>query len=207
MNCGLCERALPGDVSAWLCPGCTRATGERLARLPALYGALSLFLAPARRPGRGGRVRLAEAPLPVSEPVLSLIGEGGVVSVLESWHSALCEALGWTQPVPRGSVEQRVRSAADALYLNVLWVADSWCAAGDFAAEVRDLERAILSIVDPPAKSRRLGYCPTVDASGVLCGAVISLPEGATEARCRWCGTRYGSDSWLALARAQQAAA
>lgn len=205
--CGLCERELHGDrAAAYLCGGCTRATAERLGRMPRAYRALAAFLQPSvSRPETGG-TRPCEAPLPVSEPVLGLRGPGGIVGVLEDWRAAVFEARGWGRPVVRGTVEDRVYRAAGDLRLGVPWVARYWGPAGDLAREVRELERDVLSIVDPADSRdqvRRLGYCPVETVEG-RCGAVVSLRPGLSVARCEWCGAAWAPGRWVELAAAQE---
>jgi hypothetical protein len=115
VNCLLCDGAMAG-APGYLCPGDTAATLERLKAMAGLYVALGAFLAPGRRGSdHGGSTARVDAPLPVCEPVLDLRGPGGMVSILEDWRSALHEALGWSQPVPRGAFEERVRRAATGL--------------------------------------------------------------------------------------------
>lgn len=205
-SCGLCERELHGAAQAYLCPGCTRATGERLDRMPKLYDALAAFLQPSGRRPELGRTQGVEAPLPVAEPVLNLRGPGGIVGVLEDWRSAMHADLGWSEPRPRGSVGERISAAAAGLHTNVLWIASSWPLAGAFAEELRDLERSVLSVVSPPERTIRLGICPARDGDGVVCGAVLRVLPGVAEVRCRWCGAVYPPSSWLELARAQERA-
>lgn len=200
-SCGLCERELEQD---YLCPGCTRATGERLDRMPKLYGALAAFLPPPGRRPEYGRSGGSEAPLPVAEPALNLRGPGGIVGVLEDWRSAMQADRGWGAPAVRGGSEERVRAAARGLSLNLEWIASSWPMAGAFADEVRTLERSVLSVVCPPEKTRRLGKCITLVGDGSRCGAVLRVPSGVAEVRCPWCGVSYPPSSWLELARAQQ---
>jgi predicted RNA-binding Zn-ribbon protein involved in translation (DUF1610 family) len=203
VNCELCGRELHDDAAAYLCPDCTKATGERLGRMQDLYEQLAAFLAPAgRRPELIG-TKPTEAPLPVSETVLNLRGPGGIVGVLEDWRSALHADLGWTQPVPRGLIERRIREAVTGLYVNLLYIASSWPAAGAFAEELRDLERSVISIVNPPEKTIRLGYCITEYADSSRCGAVLRVPAGVAEVRCPWCQADYPPDTWLRLAAAQ----
>jgi hypothetical protein len=206
VNCLLCDGAMAG-APGYLCPGDTAATLERLKAMAGLYVALGAFLAPGRRGSdHGGSTARVDAPLPVCEPVLDLRGPGGMVSILEDWRSALHEALGWSQPVPRGAFEERVRRAAKGLGDNVLWIGSSWPAAGDFAREIRDLHRDVTSIVAPSDRGRRLGNCPTIDESGAVCGAVLRLGEGESAATCRWCGASWAPELWPALRLAQQAA-
>jgi hypothetical protein len=87
-----------------------------------------------------------------------------------------------------------------ALSINLDWIAASWPMAGAFADEIRGLERDVASIVNPPVPSLRLGNCPAVFQDGALCGAVLRVPHGTAKVECRWCGTVYPPESWLALA-------
>jgi hypothetical protein len=204
MSCGLCERELRGDQAEHhLCSRCARAAAERLERMPRLYDALAAFLQPSGRRPELGRTPRDEAPLPLSEPVLSLRGPGGIVGVLEDWHTALWADLGWGEPRRPSSIGARVGAAAAALGTNLLWIASSWPAAGDFARELRNLEAEVLSIVDPPERTVRLGHCPAVYEDGVICGAVLRVPPGAADVHCRWCGATYPPGAWLSLAAAQ----
>ncbi|MEU9793804.1 hypothetical protein AB0E27_24785 [Streptomyces sparsogenes] len=202
--CGLCERELRGDAEAYLCPGCTRATGERLDRMPKLYAALAAFLAPAGRRPELGRAQGVEAPLPVAEPVLTLRGPGGIVGVLEDWRSAMQADRGWGPPAVQGATEERVRAAARGLSLNLEWIASSWPMAGAFAEEIRNLERSVLAVVNPPERTIRLGNCTAPLEGDAVCGAVLRVPPGVAEVRCRWCGAAYPPSSWWELARAQE---
>lgn len=207
MRCLLCEREWHGDrAAAYLCGGCTRATETRLGRMPRAYRALAAFLQPSvSRPEAGG-TRPCEAPLPVSEPVLGLRGPGGIVGVLLDWERAVRDALGWTAPPFRGSTEQTVTGSARFLAGNLLWVAGGFPPAGDLAREVRELERDVLSIVDPADSRdqvRRLGYCPVETVEG-RCGAVVSLRPGLSVARCEWCGAAWAPGRWVELAAAQE---
>lgn len=174
--------------------------------MPRAYRALAAFLQPsASRPETGG-TRPCEAPLPVSEPVLGLRGPGGIVGVLEDWRAAVFEARGWGRPVVRGTVEDRVYRAAADLRLGVPWVARYWGPAGDLAREVRELERDVLSIVDPPDQTYRVGPCPAPQADGTVCGAILRAPKlGVAVITCRWCRSEFGADRWLVLAAAQEA--
>jgi LSD1 subclass zinc finger protein len=203
-DCGLCERELHGSAQAYLCSGCTRATGERLDRMPRLYVALAAFLQPGGRRPELGRARGAEAPLPVSEPVLNLRGPGGIVGILEDWRSAMQADRGWGPPAVTGTTEERVRTAARGLSLNLEWIASSWPMAGAFAEEIRNLERSVLSVVDPSERTRRLGNCIELMANGSQCGAVLRVAHGATEVRCAWCGAVWPPETWTTLARLQQ---
>jgi hypothetical protein len=194
--CGLCERQLE---HGYLCPGCTLTTAKRLERMPRMYEALAAFLQPGGRRPELGRTRPAEAPLPICEPVAVLRGPGGIVGVLEDWREAMQADRGWGPPVAGGTVERRILVAARALAINLDWIAAAWPVAGAFAEEIRALERGVVSVVNPPEPSLRLGYCPAVYEDGVVCGAVLRVPAGTAEVVCRWCGAEYPPGTWLEL--------
>lgn len=196
-SCGLCERQLE---HGYLCPGCTLGTARRLDRMPRLYEGLAAFLHPGGRRPELGHSRPVEAPLPISEPAFNLRGPGGIVGVLEDWRSAMQADRGWGEPAITGDTGRRIGVAARALSINLDWIAASWPMAGAFAEEIRGLERDVASIVNPPTPSLRLGNCPAVYEDGVICGAVLRVPEGTAKVECRWCNTVYPPESWLALA-------
>ncbi|MBC2904007.1 hypothetical protein [Streptomyces cupreus] len=196
-ECGLCERALE---HGYLCNGDLLALAERLDRMPKLYTALGAFLAPAvhgggERTGKGH----ATAVLPVNEAVLDL-RYGGIALVLESWRSDVQACRGWGEPAIEGSVERRVLASARWLGMSLEWIAASYPAAGDLAREVREMEGAALSIVGAlPERGRRIGQCVAVDASGVICGAVLYHRPGETRLACPWCTCVYEARDFLML--------
>lgn len=197
-SCELCD--YPSTVRVH--DGCQRRLDEHLASIPGLYAALGAFTAPVRRPGGTQGPKAVDAPLPLNLDVLDLRARGGFER-LTDWEADTRSLLGWS-PVPfRGSIEQTVTGAVKFLRNNLLWLCDQHPAVRDFDAEVRHMVSAALSIVNPPEPSRRLGYCPTIDESGVICGAVLRLGEGESTARCRWCGTSWAPDRWAELALAQ----
>lgn len=200
-ECLLCDR---NESEGYLCPGCTLGTARRLDRMPRLYDALAAFLHPGGRRPELGRSRPVEAPLPICEPAFNLRGPGGLVGVLEDWRSAMQADRGWSEPVTAGSTERRIAVAARALSINLEWIAAEWPMAGAFAEEIRDLERDVASIVNPPERSLRLGNCPAVYEDGVICGAVLRVPAGTAKVECRWCGCEYGPDTWLELRSLQK---
>ena len=200
-SCGLCQRGLN---HGYLCPGDALALAERLERMPKLYEALAGFLAPAAHGVRERVTTAVDASLPVDENVMDL-RYGGIALVLESWLSAVQEARGWGAPAVQGSPEGRVHRAARSLLANLDWIAATYPAAGDLADEVREMEGAALSIVGAlPERGRRIGYCVSSDASGVLCGAVIRHMPGQTKLVCDWCQCVYESEQdWLLLLHSQ----
>lgn len=199
-DCLLCEQ--PDNTDGYLCPGCTKATVGRLLALPGLYDELLPFLAP----GSGGtatrRAAAVSAPLPVSEIVLSLRGPGGIVGVAEDWVAAVRAARIMQPSAPVGSVATRLHAAVRELVGHMPWIAVSWPDAGLFAAEIRDLGRDIASIIDPSDHSdrgTRIGACPAVDASGVICGAILRHYTGTKALACDWCGCTYPPATWPGL--------
>lgn len=202
-QCGLCEQ--DQDDASYLCDGCTRATADRLGRMPALYDALGPYLAPGAGGDDGPRARAVNPGLPVTESVLSLRAGGGIVGVLEDWRAAMQADRGWGPPAITGDIPQRVLAAARGLQYNVDWIASAWPQAGTFAAEIRALVGDILTVVhpaDPAERGHRVGHCPT-QVDGVLCGAVLTRRSGERSISCRWCGATYPPATWPALAAAQ----
>jgi hypothetical protein len=196
-SCGLCERDLE---HGYLCPGDTLALAERLDRMPKIYSALAGFLSPAgRAAGEFVSRSHAGAALPVDEAVLDL-RYGGIALVLEGWWSDVQRVRGWGEPAITGDVEARVLRAARWLGMELSWIADSYPAAGDLAREVREMEGAALSIVGAtPDRGKRIGNCVAVDASGVICGAVLRHRQGETRLVCPWCTCTYESADFLML--------
>lgn len=196
-SCGLCERALE---HGYLCPGDALALAERLDRMPKLYAALAGFLSPASRATTEFVSRShAGASLPVDEAVLDL-RYGGIALVLESWLSDVQDARGWGQPAVQGNPEARVCRAARSLSANLEWIVAAYPAAGDLAREVREMEGAALSIVGAaPDRGKRIGNCVAVDASGVICGAVLRHHSGETRLVCPWCTCVYEARDFLML--------
>lgn len=207
-DCGLCEQQLEHD---YLCPGCARATTERLDRMPKLWAALAAFLAPGcGAPAQYGRTAPVDAPLPVRENVLNLRAAGGMAGILEDWRAAMQEDRGWSRPVIPAAIGRRVAVAARALSMNMDWIVSSWPMAGDMAREVRDLEGTTLSIIDPedPEERRarrgtRIGHCVAEFPDGEVCGAVLRSYPGKATVTCQWCGTAYEPKDYLLLKRLQ----
>lgn len=199
--CLLCDQ--PDETGAYLCHRCTRILAEQLRRLPALYRALAAFLSPATQGTRhGGHAQAVDGALPVSEHVLDLRGPGGMVATLESWREALHDARRWPAPALGISIPNRVGSAAAALHHSLDWIVQHWPAAGDLAREIRDLHGAAASVVHPrlvEERGTRLGACPSVDASGVICGAILRHYPGTKAVACQWCGCTYPPATWPGL--------
>lgn len=210
--CGLCEQQLEHD---YLCPGCARATTERLERMPTLWAALAAWLAPGSGvSAQYGRTSPVEAPLPVRESALNLRAVGGIAGVLEDWRAAMQEDRGWGAPAVPAAIGHRVTVAARALAINMDWIVSSWPMAGDMAQEVRALERAAMSVVDPEDPDERrqrhgspIGRCVAQFPEGDVCGAELRSYPGQAVVSCASCGTAYGPDDYLLLKHLQPEAA
>ncbi|NJP42293.1 hypothetical protein [Actinacidiphila epipremni] len=202
-TCGLCEQHQ--DADAHLCQACVTTTAQRLAAFPYLYRNLADELVPLgsnwpRQDGGGGT--RVDAPLPVVEHPLVLRAGGGIVGVLEDWQAGLHAERGWAEPVIPAGVEPRVRAAAAALSAHLPWIAAHWPEAGTLAREVADLYAEITSIVAPPVRTTRIGYCPAL-RDGQACGAVLRMERGADVITCPWCQAEYPGRLWMWLREVQ----
>ncbi|MFZ3494605.1 hypothetical protein ACODT5_15500 [Streptomyces sp. 5.8] len=199
MTTCVCQTEL---TSGHLCSRCRAATAGRLTRIPALYRLLAAELQPAAGPASFGRVRLVEAPLPVSADVLTMRGPGGIVGVLEDWWTAMQASRAGSAPVISGTFEQRVSNAAARLAFHLDYIVD-WAQAGSFATEIRQLDERALTIVCPPDTSERgerLGPCPAEYDDGSRCGAVLRYYRGNVHGvTCPWCAVVYPPASWADL--------
>ena len=206
MICTLCDTHTLEYGS--LCPSCTRITHDRLTRLPRLWASLESWLTPGTTGSAqyGGRVRLAEAPLPLDSEVLDLIAEGGIVGVLEDWREAMYETRGWWWPQRANTLSQRVTIAAGDLDAHLDWIS-RWYAGEAFARDIRGLYTRVHRVIQPGHDLDRprptfLGHCIAVDPSGVICGAKI-YADMRTVVRCEWCLCPYPPERWLALRQFQ----
>jgi hypothetical protein len=193
------------DDKAMLCGPCADTVRQHLAAFPFLYRQLAEELIPlgSNWPRRdGGHGTAVDAPLPVVEHPLVLRAGGGIVGVLEDWRAALHADRGLPAPVLRPGVEPRVHAAVAALLAALPWIAAQWPMAGTFAGEIRDLYREVTSIVAPPERDVRIGYCPALH-DGVLCGAVLRLARGADMITCPWCERSYPQRLWMWLREVQ----
>jgi len=204
--CTLCKQH---TEDASLCPGCTRATLERLQRLPRMWASLDAWLAPGSTGSAnyGGRVRLAEAPLPLNQEVLDLRSAGGIVGVLEDWHDAVRETRELAHTPRIGALAHRVNTAAAGLSSHIHFIA-LWDQGGDFAREIERLVDRVRAVVIPgrdPDEPTLLGYCIAVDPSGIICGNRLYADMGRP-VQCAWCLCQYPPDTWLALRHYQPGA-
>jgi hypothetical protein len=200
MICTLCkEHVLQYGT---ICPTCTRQLQDHLASLPPLWRALEAWLTPAARglSQYGGRTAMVEAPLPLNGEVLDLRTAGGIVGVLEDWHSAVRAARDLTEQPCIGSLALRVRAAADGLCRHIYFIA-LWDQAPVLGREISALVERVRRVVEPEEATPErtfLGHCTAADTSGVVCGSTLYAEKG-TPVRCGWCLHAYPPDTWLAL--------
>lgn len=185
-----------------LCGACTLTTRDRIASLPRLWEQLEDCLTPGVRGTTqyGGRASKVEAPLPLDEDVLSLRAAGGIIGVLEDWHSAIRQTRRLADPPPRGALEHRVTAAAAGLARHIHFIA-LWDQGPALAREIHRLVERVADILDPGRNDDRpqlLGYCIAVDSSGVVCGAEIHA-DMSRPVQCDWCLCPYPPSQWLQL--------
>jgi hypothetical protein len=191
-----------------LCPACTLDTEDRLVRLPRMWASLEAWLIPSARGTAqyGGRVRQPEAPLPLDPEVLALRSAGGIVGILEDWHTAVRDVRDLPAPARAGSLAHRVRDAAFGLAGHIHFIA-LWEQGPQLGREVRGLVDRVRRAVQPDEAEEKgrpefLGYCIAVDASGVICGARIPAAVDRP-VQCTWCLCPYPPSTWLDLRRLQ----
>jgi hypothetical protein len=201
MTTCVCRRELAADET--LCHRCRAATHGRLRRMSALYRLLEPELQPSAGAPTYGRVGLVEAPLPVSLRVLTLRGPGGIVGVLEGWWTKMQASRAGSAPAIRGTIEERVGTAAARLGFHLDYIA-TWTEGGTLATEIRRLDEQALEIVCPAdtrERGERLGPCPAETSGGARCGAVLRYyraysPKTIT---CPWCTATYRPTDWADL--------
>ncbi|PJN22400.1 hypothetical protein [Kitasatospora sp. CB02891] len=196
-DCLACEQETAGE---YLCARCTERVGAELRSLPALYEALGAYLRPSSqisiRVGSG--TPAPDAPLPVFEDALDLIGPGGIVTALEDWRFELCQDAQIRWGSPFGDYRGRLRRAVAGLH-NMLEYVQNWSRAGEFAAAVHTMHSSARSIVAPRERRLRAGTCTQETEGGEVCGAVLFAVPGRPVV-CTWCSTRYPASTWLDLA-------
>lgn len=200
--CGLCEDPVE---TGYLCTRDAVATVRRLDRMGTLWDALEGFLTPCA-PAGGERPSAARAAsrAPVNEIVLDL-RTVEVVKTLESWREYAAEWRGWSRPAVGGDIRHRIVAAARNLSMNMDWLVAEFPPVGDMAAEVKGLERSVLSVVGAlPDRGRRIGRCVSVDTSGAACGATLWHRSGERSIVCPWCRCSYATEQDLLLLRHYQ---
>lgn len=204
MTCLLCRRDLADDEQARVaCRRCQTRLHRQLLELPDLYRRLGEALPPAgANPGpavSGSKPRR----LPVNEDVLELRAWGGMVTDLQAHEDDWRSELGMPVAPWRGTVEQTIAGAVEWLAAHVWWACEKYPHVDGLDEDVRRLQAAARSIVDPPERTIRVGNCPAAYEDGAVCGAILRALPDDTEIRCRWCGASYPESTWLSLRAAQ----
>jgi hypothetical protein len=197
--CTLCKTVLE---HGHLCPDCTKDTLTRLHAMASLWVSLEAWLVPGATGTAqyGGRVRRAEAPLPLRQEALDLRAGGGIVGVLEDWHAAVCDARGIPLPPRPAGVAARVRQASAHLIGHIHFIV-LWEQAGTFAKEIRALDRRVQAVTDPGSdrdEPTALGRCVAELPDGSVCGARLYADMGRP-VQCTRCECKYPPEKWLAL--------
>ncbi|WP_327403856.1 hypothetical protein OG194_29745 [Streptomyces sp. NBC_01288] len=185
-----------------LCASCTLALQDRLARLPRMWASLEAWLAPGSTGTAqyGGRVRRAEAPLPLNQEVLDLRAAGGIAGVLEDWRDAVHDTRGLPTAPRTGALARRVSTAAADLIASLYFIA-LWDQGVQLGREVEQLVGRVRAVAEPgrdPDEPTFLGYCIAIDLSGVVCGSRL-YADMAQTVQCQWCLCLYPPDRWLQL--------
>jgi hypothetical protein len=203
-TCLSCDRETP--AGEYLCQPCTTRVDRQLTDLPALYGALGAYLRPSSQVSAavGSSCPAPDAPLPVREDALDLVGPGGIVTALEDWRFELCQdaEIHWHQPF--GDYTGRLRRVVRSLRDQLPYISGHWPSAGEFADAVRVMHSSARSVVAPQERPLRAGNC-TAEVEAGACGAVLLVLPGEP-VKCRWCGAEYPAASWLDLAAKRTAA-
>ncbi|MFJ6617601.1 MJ0042-type zinc finger domain-containing protein [Kitasatospora sp. NPDC091335] len=200
-----CQLCTTHDTPGRLCTPCAERLGRHLVDLPHLYTALGAYLRPSSQVrDRLGTVPAGpDAPLPVAEDVLDLIGPGGIVSDLETWREALHQDADIPWPAPWGDLAGRVRRAAVGLRDHLAYIQLDWPVAGQFAFEVAQLHQAAARHIAPTDRPTDIGDHPADPGrpAAEACGGRLQLPHGGTTVRCARCGTTWDQLQWLQLRR------
>jgi LSD1 subclass zinc finger protein len=139
-----------------------------------------------------------EASMPMRDQTYDLRAQ--IVEHACGWTDALVEARGLSWRDHYGTAEGRVRRAVKPLVDFMPWAVTEWGAVGDLATETWELDRSIISVLDPTPgeKPVRIGICPALTPEG-KCGATLMHTPGAKALTCRWCNTVYPPVTWLQL--------
>lgn len=213
--CGACHKPAP----AHLCPGCVRELRTALRDLPALAELLRDALHPEGRPAQRGAAR-AEAPLPVTEAALVLLGPGNptppqsggpeaggvlpILTMLTAWaHYIASEHPTVTRDI-HGTVRQQPCVAAHPTHgpTTTGWCAWHlaylpWTATRPWAAQMHHQVLGLVAQIrhltaTTPPTTRTLGTC--------TCGTPLTTTTGIT---CPHCNRTWPPATWLTLAARQ----
>jgi|GEM_PF-5830577 len=175
-----------------LCTGCGRAARRDLRALPGLYLDCADHLVSTAR----GIVRQVgrSRPAGISLNDAAVSARADIVEVLSSWCALVTNEGGVAAPGTRAPAD-----LVGFLDRHFGWLA-THAAAGDFAAEVRELAAAARKVADPDTiGSRQLGLCGRTG-----CGRTVYLTTGGEgrehQVRCTG-GHVWQPHEWMSLSR------
>lgn len=226
-QCTSCTRTLRDDETGrHACRPCEAAAGQHLAVIDGLFPFLATTraLIPGHRGPTGPSGTRTTAPLPVDLTVLDLTANGGAATRLQVIEDAWRLAMGRRIPVRHDAVRLfaawRSRPATDIpgciafLRINLERACETYAEVGQDLQEIRRLhdqcQAAHDAAVDPGEIRPRpvpAGLCPaTTTGDGAPCLAPLTVTAGAAGIRCRTCGARWDSSTWLTVLRPAQRA-
>ncbi|MEU6641251.1 hypothetical protein ABZ863_01735 [Saccharomonospora sp. NPDC046836] len=216
---GMPNEAAPGLLA---CHGCARQLATDLAAVEQLYDAHTdlethLPRSDGQRgaPGYGPRSPALDALAAHFDPRTKWTPEHGfgALAVVSSWARAIREDT--TLNVPRERVRQTVPAgpvtmARELATIRFHWhylLAQDWLP--DFGTELRDVLRQLRAVGRELTPSVRIGPCPVVVdeievddehyPTPITCNTPLHVHAGATEIRCRGCGTNWPRARWHKL--------
>ncbi|MFD6024533.1 hypothetical protein [Streptomyces griseoluteus] len=191
-TCTACTDRDAGDY--YLCERCFGLLEQRLLNMPDLYAELSII---PRVTGLAEVVTAApaEARAPIDLNALDM--PGNAAWTLEIRRRDI-QRVRW--PDRSGPAPASLMAHCRWLRMELEWIAASYPAVAELAAEVRKLESQALSILGtPPRRAQQLGSCIAVtDDAGTVCGAALRRYPGEV-VRCRKCRTEYRTEADLLL--------
>ncbi|MFJ8016208.1 hypothetical protein [Streptomyces sp. NPDC096339] len=196
--CVVCRRELWEDeLGRYACHPCQTRIAEQLAALAGpggLYARIAADLAPGAG-GNGPRVTGSRsAPVPVRLDALSLIAEGGITAILETWVADWA-SRGYGQPGTGGRLQYRLDAAVASLRFNLDTACRQHEAIDELATEVARIHRTCLhhaGDTDGPA-AQLYATC--------RCGGQLRFSFDTASAGCRGCGSLYEHGELIRLAQ------
>jgi hypothetical protein len=223
MRCTICTRRLPDATDRYACEGCEYAMRAALEQLLTELPALRASLAPGSAPGGRRPVGRAHSPMPVSLPVLDLLGPGTVAYCEDPYGEQTADIplapllLSWAQHLAhdypavyrRGGTEYRQPCEAAVARRHqdlpgwITWLARylPYAATRPWVVDLHDaLEDAVRRVRavtgTRPQTHPRLAPCPRCSAFG------LGRTDGQWHVVCQACGHRMEPDAYAAHAAA-----
>jgi hypothetical protein len=224
-NSGRCSGCGQLTATRPVCVACENRTADDLRELTGpdgLFARLVWLGADGLARGGGGRpagpvVKTSKinAPSPVRDQVINLLGAGGVVHTLQRHATAWHADLGFGKPVWRGPHHFVVVVAPGGIKVprpgqldltvrmllnNLPWAAENREDFSSFRREVHRFVGDTRKAIDPtiPEPTRVLvGRCP--GSGDTACGTQLMADPFAMTISCAACGSRWRRDQWATL--------